>query len=958
MKTWKKILLAGGAVLVLLVGGLAAAPLLFQDEIEARVKAAINESVDARVEFGDVGLSLFRSFPNLSFSLRDLAVTGVAAFEGDTLAHVGELRTVVDLGSAVRMLRGGDALVVRSVVVTRPYVHARVLEDGRASWNIARAANEAAEVAVAPDDQAAGRPVRVALRRFAIEDARLALDDARTDLHARVDGFGLEVAGDLSQERVTLDTRAQASGVTVRQLGVALLDAARLDARAAVDADLVNRRFAFRENRVGLNALGLAFDGTAALVEEGWHVDLTFGAERASFRDVLSLVPAKFLEGYETLETGGTVALAGHVRGLAGPGEGAVPAFEARLEVDDGMFRYPELPLPARGIFVDLVVRSPGGDLDSTRVELSRFAVLLGDEPFEATMTLATPVSDPALDLTMNGRVDLAHLAGAVPLEGIDTLRGVITTDAAVRTRLSSVEDVSRADAMEASGTVEVRGLAVRGSKLSQPVDVDELRLALSPRHAELASLRARAGSSDFTARGRLDNLVGFALRGEVLRGQATVSSDLVVLDEWMVRPRPERELRVIPVPPNVDLSLAATVNRMTFDDLEMTDARGAVRVADRRLTLSDFAVRTLGGEIVTTGWYETTDVARPTFDFDFAMAGLDIAGAFGTFNTVRALAPAAEYATGRFSADLGMAGAMGEDMMPVYDVLDGAGTIRTQGVSLRGMPALHRLADAVRVDQLRDPALSDFMTRVKIEDGRLHVDPFDVRLGGVRLSAGGSNGIDRSLDYRLTLEVPRAELGAEANRVVSGLLAESGRIGVDLGAAEMVRLAAVVGGTMTDPAIRVAFDDVVGSAGGAVRDAAEARLRQEAEEARLEAERRVAEARAAAEREAAEREAAGRAAARERADSILADAEAQAARIRAEAKRAADRVRQETNEAADKLVAEATNPLARRAAEAAATRMRREGEERAAQIEREADERAEAVLVEARERAEALTAG
>jgi hypothetical protein len=41
--------------------------------------------------------------------------------------------------------------------------------------------------------------------------------------------------------------------------------------------------------------------------------------------------------------------------------------------VDNGAFQYPDLPLPARDIYVDLSIANPGGDADSTVVRLERF---------------------------------------------------------------------------------------------------------------------------------------------------------------------------------------------------------------------------------------------------------------------------------------------------------------------------------------------------------------------------------------------------------------------------------------------------------------------------------------------------------------------------------------------------------------------------------------------------------
>lgn len=969
MTSWKKGLLIAGAVLVLIVGTLAAAPLLFRDQIETRVKAAINDAVDARVEFGDVGLSLLRSFPNLSLSLRDLSVTGVGAFEGDTLAHVGDLRVVVNLGSAIGAWRRGDPLEVRSILVDRPYLHARVLEDGRASWDILRAANEAAEAVAGPDAELAdpaaaeteggGRGVAVALRRVELRDGRVALEDAASGLLARLDGFALVLAGDFTAERFALRTTGGADSVTVVHAGIPYLSGARLGVDADVDADMAARRFTFGENRVTLNELGLAFNGAMSLLEEGVDLDLTFAADRAQLRDILSLVPALYREGFDELEADGTVAVGGLVRGVArghavgavpGAAEGgvSVPAFAVNVDVADGTFRYPDLPLPARGIALRLSASNPGGDLDGTVVDVSRFRIVFGDDPFEATMALRTPVSDPAVALTANGRLDLAAVAGALPLEGIDTLRGTVTTDAAVRARRSDVE-AERYDRVEARGEVSIQGLALRGERLRHPVDVDGMTLALSPRQAELTELRARLGSSDLAGTGSLDNLLGFALWGEDLRGRATVSSRSLDLDEW--RSEDRAGLRAIPVPPRLDLTLGATADRITFGDLTLTDARGTVRVADRRLTLEDFALRTLGGDVVTSGWYDTTDPARPAFDLDLGVSAVEIPAAFSTLNTVRALAPAAQYATGRFSAELGLTGTLAGDMKPVLEALEGIGTIRTAGVSLQGMPLLQRLAEAVRFDRLRSPSLSDFTTAIEIRGGRLHVNPFDVRLGETRMNVAGSNGIDRSLDYRLQLELPAGQLGEEARQAVRGLLAEAGRAGFDFAGAETVRLGAVVGGTMGDPTIRVQLRDAAASATAGARQQAEARLQEEAGD-------RVDSARVAAERRAAAARDSARARAQAEADRIVREAEARAASIREDAAQLAATVRTEANERADRLVADATNPVAKRAAEVAADRIRREGEARARQIEGEADQRATQVVTEARERANALVAG
>ncbi|MBK7474602.1 MAG: hypothetical protein IPI11_00730 [Haliscomenobacter sp.] len=42
----------------------------------------INETLNAKVAFGTVSLSVFRDFPNVSMRLNDLSVNGIGVFEG------------------------------------------------------------------------------------------------------------------------------------------------------------------------------------------------------------------------------------------------------------------------------------------------------------------------------------------------------------------------------------------------------------------------------------------------------------------------------------------------------------------------------------------------------------------------------------------------------------------------------------------------------------------------------------------------------------------------------------------------------------------------------------------------------------------------------------------------------------------------------------------------------------
>jgi hypothetical protein len=922
MKIRRRTVLYGAGIPVLLVLLLATLPLLFRDRIAASVRAGIDRRIDAHVAWGGVGVSVLRDFPNITVRLDDLAITGSGDFEGDTLLAIGRLRTELDLRSVLRSVRGTGPVVIRAIDLDRPVARLLTLADGRSNWEVVPERDAAAS--------ASGGGVAVSLRRLALHAGVITFDDMRAGTHAAVTGLQQTVSGDFAQQHFVLRSELSAAAVSVKFAGIPYLSQARLVASAEVDADMVARRFTVRDNGVRLNDLVLQSSGSLSVTDDSVAVDLSFSTPRTAFADILSLVPALYSRSFATLETAGIMSVAGRVHG--GVGGARFPALSIAANVEDGSFRYPDLPLPARDIALELVVTNAGGSADATVVRLDHLHLVLGSDPIAGSFVLRTPLSDPDVAFSMRGRLDLADLGRTVKLDGVDELAGIVVADASMRARQSDVE-LQRYDRITADGSIELTSFVMRGGDLPRAVAIEQALLRLSPQHAELVAFRGRSGNSDLAMTGSLDNLIGFVLRDEVLRGEARVTSAHLDLNEW----RSADDARAMAVPANLDFALHAEIARLTFGTLDMRRANGALRVLDQRATLEDFRVDMLGGSMAVSGFYDTTDPLRPAFDVDLGITDFDVPAAFAGLATVRAFAPVAQYAEGRMSADLRLAGALGTDMAPVLEVLSGLGSLRTAGLLVKDFPAFERLARLLDIGELREPALRDLRSTFEIRDGRLHVRPFDVAVGPFAMHVAGSNGLDQSLDYQLALQLPRAALGATGTRLVASLAAPMGRAGIELEAADVIGLGVRLTGPVTDPTLRTDLREVAGATARTVEQA----LRQEATSRLQAVEQRADEAADEARRQA-----------QAEAERLIAEAEQRAALIREEARALAERARTEGHARADSLVARAGTPLARAAARTAADRLRRETDDRADRIVQEADARADALVAEARRRA------
>ena len=922
MKTRTKILVGAGTVIVVLFVLLATLPFLFSDRIAARVKTEVNSALEARVDWHGAGLSLFGDFPNLTLRLDDLSIAGKRLFAGDTLARIHRLGVVLDLGSVLRNYRAGDAIVVRSIELERPVIALKVLEDGSANWDITKK--------TAPTTQKAPSPFKVSLRKLDISNATISLDDRKSRLFASLVGYRQSLSGDFATDLFTLATRAHGDSVTVRFAGIPYLNHVALDLAADVNADMRNKKVTLAKNEIRLNDLRLALTGSAAMRSDDVALDLSFNTPRTDFRHILSLVPAIYMRDFQKLKTAGVLTLSGQVKGDYG--DKAFPSFSVNANVANGAFQYPDLPLPARDIALDLKLRNPGGDVDSTMVRLDRFHAAIGGQPIDGALVLRTPISDPDVDLRLTGKLDLANLRKTVKLTSVKELTGKIDADVAVRTRMSYV-DRKQYDRIAARGNLGVRDLTLKSADLPRDVAVTEASLQISPQRADLRSFSAQIGSSDVQLSGYVENLLPFALRGDPLRGNATFVSQRFNLDEW----KSDDSLTIIQVPGNIDFGLQATVGELIYGKLKMTNARGALRVKDKRATLDNFTMNTLGGSIGVSGCYETVDSVRPTFDTQVQLKSVDIPSAFSALTTVQMLAPVAKFARGTVSTDLHLAGALGKDMLPLFNVLDGKGALKTSDLVIQGLPLLGKIADAIKLEQLRNPTLDSLRASVQIKAGRVQVNPFTVRAGRSALQVAGSHGFDQSLQYTLGLRVARADLGAAANQAIASLISRAGRTGLNLQAADTVALGIKVGGTITSPAVQTNLADLVASTGQSVKQAAQQAVAQQVDSLKEKADSAADEARKKAQVQA---------------EQMIAQAEQQAAAIRAEAQKLADTVRLEANTRADSLVARTTNPIAKAAAQAAANRMKKEASDRADAMIREADKRANDVVAEARKKA------
>ena len=120
-------IIVGSTILIFIVLLLFVLPAALNGPIQSAIKAQIDKSLEADVHWGGVRLSLFRNFPNISATVKDLSVSGRKDFAGDTLLKCEEISLTIDIMS---LFKKGQAYKITRVFINQPKIEAIVLPSG------------------------------------------------------------------------------------------------------------------------------------------------------------------------------------------------------------------------------------------------------------------------------------------------------------------------------------------------------------------------------------------------------------------------------------------------------------------------------------------------------------------------------------------------------------------------------------------------------------------------------------------------------------------------------------------------------------------------------------------------------------------------------------------------------------------------------------------------------------
>ena len=738
-RSTRRWLLILGIPLLLIVGGTVALKLILTgDRLRGMILPRVEAALGRPVSVGDVSLSLF---PSLAIRLDSLKIMNppTGHFSGTTLLLLES--GVVDV-RLMPLLKG--SVEVTTVILERPRLWLEVDSAGSANYSLAEGRKEEAGQ---PDTAASAFSGRISLPDVRIVDGTLDYVNVPSSSAMGLEDLDLSMSANVPEGGSVVEAKISgtAGGLRYGQKNAPLIRNLPVGLEQTIVYHRTEDSVALGSGTITLRRMQLSTSGSVARASADQYYNLKISGDRITVAELLSLVPPEYMKQAAGMDASGEVQTAMHILGTVT--DSTLPAVTGTVRVSKGTIKYAQLPKAITDVGL-----SASFEMSDVREEfvIDRFSARMGSNPIDMRLKVVG-FDDPSIALNAKGSLNLSELPQYYPLEPGTKVSGILAADVDLAGKVAAPKS------MRASGTMTLRGVTVKTAAAARPLENLEGTLVFTNERLEGRKFSMMLGKSDLALDFRMDNYLAMAMP-EASAGRPRLSGSLVSRHLYAAditeKPAPEQQggssaPRAASKPgslPDLDADLSARIGVLTMEQMELKDVNASVELRGGTLTLRNFVAKAFKGDITTRGTIRMTDPAKPEFDLSMDMSRMDANALLSTFTSF------SDRLFGALSMKTSMSGALNDTMGLVPSTLNGTGTVAIQEGKLSGVKINTAISNLLRLPDLEAITFKDWSNSFTVVAGRLHLKDLTIASGDADYTVNGSQGLDGSLDYGMTV--------------------------------------------------------------------------------------------------------------------------------------------------------------------------------------------------------------
>tara|TARA_B110001454_G_scaffold202915_2_gene210387 strand:+ start:1038 stop:3641 length:2604 start_codon:yes stop_codon:yes gene_type:complete len=758
----KKVLKWGFSIVLIVMIILISIPYFFKDKIVEMVANTINTNINAHVTFKDANLSLLKNFPLVSLTVNDLAVANKTPFVGDTLFNTKELSLAMKVTELFK--NSNETVAIQSITANDGDINIIFNKKGNGNFDIAIAKEKSPQTA-------SNSSFSLNIEEYEFANINFNYIDRSTNTKLSLENITHTGKGNFAEDIFNLDTKT-AGFLSFDLDKTNYINKVKITLDAVLGIDLKNSKYTFKENTGYINQLPLEFNGFIQLADENQFYDLRFKTPTSSFKNALALLPQQYAGNLSTLKTEGNFKVNGLVKGTLS--NKTIPAFEIQISSKNALFKYADLPKAVKNINIDSKIVNNTGFLKDTYIALNTLSFKIDDDVFSANGSVKNIVSNPKINITANGILDLANIGKVYPAPLEKELVGILNADVTTNIDMNSVEK-GKYENIKNSGKITISDFKYEGTDVANPFFINKTSVSFNSNTITLNEFEAKTGTSDISIKGNLDNFYGFIFKDEILKGNFNLNANTLIVADFIAAGQStntnEEPTSSLKIPAFLDVKLTATAKKVVYDNIHLSNVRGDLFIHDETVDLKNLKSDVFGGNIGFNGSVSTKG-ATSKFNMDLDLKQLNIGESFGNLDMLKAIAPIAKTIEGKINSKIKVSGLLNDDMTPDLKSISGDlfGKLLNPQLNSSNSKVLTLLEEKVDFVSLDKLNLDGINALLLFENGQVNVKPIPLKYKDIGMLISGNHSFDNSMNYDIVFDVPVKYLGTDVTNLIAQL--------------------------------------------------------------------------------------------------------------------------------------------------------------------------------------------
>lgn len=479
----------------------------------------------------------------------------------------------------------------------------------------------------------------------------------------------------------------------------------------------------------------------------------------------------KFYPVGDSIEINGDLQADLQAKGNYLPAKKKYPVMTANINLKDGSIRTKYYPHPISQIQISTDITNKTGTLKGLGINIKPISFVFEGEPFVIKAELHN-FSDLTYNITSHGVLNVGRIYQVFAQKGYN-VNGSIVTDLSLKGKESDVK-AGRYNKLANSGTLKVNNIALTSELFPKPFFINKGVFSFNQDKMKFDAFTMNYGSSTIVLNGALSNVISYILHpGAVLKGDFTMNSDLLVVDDFMVfsnsqpapgtpAPKPVATTSsstasgVVMIPSNLDLKFAANIKTVKYSGLIINDAKGQMTISKDTLKLRETGFSIIGAPVTMDATYTSITPKEAYFDYSITAKDFDIRKAYKNIKMFHDMASSAAHTDGIISLEYHLSGKLNSNMYPIYPTLKGEGVVTAKALKMHNFKLFSAVGKASGRDSLGgNNDASKVELKTSIEHNIITIQRTKMRMAGFRAKIQGQVGMNKALDLKFRLGLP-----------------------------------------------------------------------------------------------------------------------------------------------------------------------------------------------------------